>query len=113
MSFENSAGLGVSNHYNARAIGGTDGSMVTSDARRIYVIDLDGDKPSEREIAVLNDGIVENVTFEGTAGDAAILIGAIEVTDAVYGTPVSFTAGNLTVTNTTGTGKVKVTVLLK
>lgn len=112
MAFESNSGLNVSNHYGPRAVGGTIGSQTTDNASRIFTIDLDGDTQPADAIVPVN-ALVQEVIFEGTAGTAAVLVGAQDVTAATYATPVKVTDtdGNLNFTKGTGAGKVKVVVM--
>lgn len=112
MAFESNTGLNVSNHYGPRATGGTIGAQVSDNAARIFVIDMDGDtQPADAIVPV--GALVQEVIFEGTAGDAAVLVGAQDITAATYAVPVKVTDtdGNLNFTNSTGAGKVKVVVM--
>ena len=107
MSFENSAGIDVSNHYGPRAVGGTVGSKATDDNKRIYNLDLDAaaDSRTPADVTVVEGTIVEEVYFAGTEGTATVSVGAQEITDATYAVPVVVSAtGNLVYTKGTGAG---------
>jgi hypothetical protein len=109
MTLEANTGLNVSNQYGPRDTGGTVGSQATDNANRIFTIDMDGDTQPEAVIVPVG-ALVQEVIFEGTAGDAAIFVGVQDITAATYAIPVvvTDTDGNLNFTNTTGAGKVKV-----
>lgn len=112
MAFESNTGLNVSNWYGPRPTGGTLGSQHTQDGSRIFTIDMDGSTQPEDVIVPVNS-LVQEVIFEGTAGDAVINVGAQDVTGATYAAPIKVTDtdGNLNFVNTTGAGKVKVIVI--
>lgn len=114
MSFENSAGINVKNHYGPRAVGGTVGSKHTTDNARIYNLDLDTAPPQSTpaDVYVQAGTLVQAVIFEGTAGTATVSVGGVEITAADYAAPIAVPAGgNLTYTKGTGAGKVKVVTL--
>lgn len=114
MSFENSAGIDVSNHYGPREVGGTVGSKHTTDNARIYNLDLDVPvaERTPADVTVPANTLVQAVIFEGTAGTATVSIGGVDVTAAEYAAPVRVSnGGNLTYSRGTGSGKVKVITL--
>lgn len=112
MSFENTAGLGVSNHYGPRNQKGTLGVQTTQDGRKIYSIDVEGPYTLENEVILPVGAVVENIDTTQTAAVTTLLAGAQSIAAAVWGTPVVITDtdGNLNGTFT-GKGRVLITVL--
>ena len=111
MTFEANTGLNVSSFYGPRPTGGTIGSQHTQDAHRVLTLDMDGSTQPEDVIVPANT-LIQEVIFEGTAGNAAVRVGTQAITAATYASPVSVTtAGALNFVKGTGAGKVKVIAL--
>ena len=71
MSFENSAGLGVSNHYGPRVTGGTDGNIKTEGLYNEYAFDL-GTNKIGFEFPILAGFKVVGVDLTYSTGDCKI-----------------------------------------
>ena len=109
MSFENSAGLGVVNHYGPRAVGGTEGVVKTEGVMNEFMEDLDSPQidfgfPKVDGKAYVTE--VDTTLLGGTV--TAITIGGVDVTSATPEAPVQIPDGNTGVivfTGGNGTGK--------
>lgn len=82
MSFENSAGLGVSNHYGARNVGGFDGVKKTSGLTYEAVINFDGDDlPLKKTVPA--GAVVTHINDKfATGAVSAATVGAVDVSGA-------------------------------
>jgi hypothetical protein len=104
MSFENSAGLGVSNHYGPRNVGGFDAVKKTSGLTYEAVINFDGDD-LPLKLVVPAGAIVTNVKDDFATGTASVAtVGAVDISaaDGTTATRVPVTlGGDLTVTGPT------------
>ena len=111
MGFENSAGLGVNNHYGQRDTGGTEGVTKTEGIDNEFAIDLD-----ENGLAFgfpipstfTNQGsfyVTEVDDSQATGTVSAVTIGGVAVLAASVGTPVEIDSANtgaIVVTGATG-----------
>lgn len=92
MSYENSAGLGVHNHYGPRETGGGQGVFKTEGYLYEYVIDFDGERLNF-DFVNYPDGIwvyeVDTKFAVGTLG--TLTIGGTNIKAAVPATPVKVT----------------------
>lgn len=109
MPFENTAGLGVNNHYGPRPTGGTEGVINTSGTNNEFMIDLDGEglalgfpvTDGSAYVTIVDTGVSDATTFT---------IGGVNVASASDAAPVLIPDGNTGVIVTDGTtGKVLVT----
>jgi hypothetical protein len=100
MAFENSAGLGVSNHYGTRVSGGTQGVFKTEGYENQFVWNLDS--------AVLPVKFPRNVEVIGVdetfaTGDVtALSVGGVAVIAATEAAPVGIVSANTGVLAQTG-----------
>lgn len=109
MSFENTAGLGVSNHFGPRAVGGTEGVVRTSGAVNEFFQDLDSAGLAFGFPVVNGQAYVTEADVSLAGGTiTAILIGGVNVTAATPEAPVLIPAENtgvIVLTGGDGTGK--------
>ena len=109
MSFENSAGLGVNNHYGPRETGGTEGVVRTSGVSKELVIDYDGDRLDFGFPDTDGSAYVTLVDFEVATG-TTFLIGGVDVAAATTAAPVAIPADNTgVITTNVSAGRVTVT----
>lgn len=110
MSFENSAGLGVNNHFGPRAVGGTEGVTKTFGVDNEFLQDLDTDGLDFGFPVVNGTAYVTEADVSLAGGTiTAIEIGGVDVTSATPEAPVQIPADNTGVIELTGgddTGKV-------
>lgn len=115
MAFENSAGLGVNNHFGARSSGGTEGVVKTEGVVNEFVKDLTGESldfgfpvPATGQASAF----VTEVDISQVTGTVTVqTIGGVDVSAATPEAPVEIAAGNTGVIVLTGaTGG---TVLIK
>jgi hypothetical protein len=107
--FEDSAGLGVNNHYGPRDAGGTEGVVRTDGTNNEFMIDKDSQQldfgfPATDGSAYVT--LVDHTVSNGTT----FTIGGVDVSAATDAAPVNIPADNtgVIVTDAT-TGKVLVT----
>lgn len=109
MSFENSAGLGVANHYGARKVGGTEGVVKTAGVVQEFMEDLDSERIGYGFPVVNGQAYVTEVDTTLLGGSvSAITIGGVDVTAATPEAPVQIPDGNsgvIAYTGGDGTGK--------
>lgn len=95
MSYEQTSGLNVSNHYGARETGGGEGVIKTEGTLNEYSINFDGDGPLGLPFPVL-DGVkvvgVDSTFAAGTLGTATI--GGVNVKTSSEASPVDIPASN-------------------
>lgn len=109
MSFEDSAGLGVNNHYGPRETGGTEGIVRTSGVNNEFMIDLEGDNLAFGFPDVDGSAYVTIVDLAVTNA-TTFTIGGVNVVAATDASPIQVPAANTGVIVTNGTtGKVLVT----
>jgi hypothetical protein len=109
MGFENTAGLGVNNHYGPRPTGGTEGVTRTDGTNNEFMIDLDGEG---LDLGFpVTDGSAYVTIVDVTVSDATTFtIGGVDVAAATDAAPVQIPDANTGVIVTNGTtGKVLVT----
>ena len=103
MSFEDSAGLGVNNHFGPRAVGGNQGVIGTEGMKNEAAVNFDGDQLVKVEIPV-GSVITQIVEEFSTGAVTAATVGAVDVAaatcaEAAYvATPLG---GELTITGPT------------
>jgi hypothetical protein len=109
MSFEDSAGLGVNNHYGPRPTGGTEGIVRTDGTNNEFMIDLAGDSLALGFPTL--DGTAYVTIVDVTVSNATTFtIGGVDVVAATDASPVQIPDANTGVIVTDGTtGKVMVT----
>lgn len=109
MSFENSAGLGVSNHYGPRATGGTEGVAKTEGTINEFFQDLDGEGIAFGFPVTDGSAYVTEADVSLAGGTiTAVTIGGVDVTAATPEAPVQIPAANtgvVALTGGDGTGK--------
>jgi hypothetical protein len=110
MAYKNEAGLGVSNHYGPRAVGGEKGSYTTQDGRRIYTVDVPLADGLAQVVPVPAGALVENVDLIGAVTLTSLTVDAVDISAAVWGTPVSVPLGGELEAVATGEGKIVITV---
>lgn len=103
MSFENSAGIGVSNHYGARAVGGTEGVTNTLGTVKEFYVNLTGEGldfgfPITNGTAYVIECDISQVS--GTV--SAQTIGGVDISGATSEAPVQIPAANSGVVALTG-----------
>jgi hypothetical protein len=103
MSFENSAGLDVSNHYGPRAVGGNQGVIGTEGMKNEAAVNFDSDQLVKVEIPV-GSVITQIVEEFSTGAVTAATVGAVDVA-AATGAEAAYVAtplgGELTITGPT------------
>lgn len=113
MGYENTAGLGVNNHYGPRDTGGTEGVIKTEGTMNEYAINLDGEGPLGLPFPV-GSGVevigIDNNKVTGTT--TTVTIGGTAVQGATEGSPVSIPSSNSGNVNITGTASAG-TLLIK
>lgn len=114
MGFEKSAGLGVSNHYGPRALGGTEGVTNTLGTIKEFYVDLDGDSlafgfPVKNGKAY----VVECDISQATGTVTAQTIGGVDISGATLEAPVQIPAANTGVLVFTGATGGKVLIRYK
>ena len=104
MSFENSAGLGVSNHYGARNVGGFQGVKKTGGLNYEAVLNYDGDILPEK-VVIPAGAVVTNIKKNfATGAVSAATVGAVSIASATGTTATRVEVplgGDLTVTGPT------------
>lgn len=109
MGFENKTGLKVSNHYGPRVVGGTEGSLTTTDNKRTYA--FDGTAPNLlTAVHTLPKGATGRVLSVEGATPTTLTFAGTDVKAAEYATPVAFDATSDQAINFVGTGKTLVSV---
>jgi len=83
MSFENSAGLGVSASYGTRKVGGFDGVKKTAGLTYEAVVNFDGDSLG-KNVIVPAGAVVTNVKSDFATGTPIAFVGAVSI-DAADG----------------------------
>lgn len=111
MAFENSAGLGVNNHYGARLIGGAQGATKTEGIENEATVNFDGDALDKKVVVPANAIVTQIVDGFATGAVATATVGAVNIA-AANGVEANYVAvplgGDLTVTGpTAGTVVVK------
>ena len=113
MSFENSAGLGVHNHYGPRAVGGTEGVVRTAGTSNEFFQDLDVEGLSFGFPNTDGSAYVTGIDVSLAGGTVtAVEIGGVDVTSATAEAPVAIPSGNtgeVVLTGGDGTGKYMIT----
>jgi hypothetical protein len=105
MSFENTAGIDVSNHYGVRTTGGTDGNIKTEGTYNEYVYDLSSEKLSFPFPVLAGVKVVGVDKSYATGSVTAIAIGGVSVNSASDASPVDIASSNTgVITKTGGTG---------
>lgn len=100
MSFEDSAGLNVNNHYGPRDSGGTQGNYKTEGYEGEFVYNLDGENLDvlfPRNVEVTS---VDQTFVTGTV--TALTVGGVDVIAATEAAPVGITPANTGVLTQTG-----------
>ena len=100
MSYEDSAGLNVNNHYGSRDSGGTQGVYKTEGYEGEFTYNLDGDNLNvlfPRNVEVI--GVDE--TFV-TGNVTALTVGGVDVIGATEAAPVGIVPANTGVLTQTG-----------
>lgn len=108
MSYENTAGLGVNNHYGPRASAATAGGNAGNDIKRTSAYTIE-DGFEVTGYVPANAIITGYHTFDLTGAVTAATVGGVSVTGA--STTAVFASGELVVTGITA-GKVLVEYLL-
>jgi len=103
MSFEDSAGLGVSNHFGPRAVGGTQGVIGTEGMKNEASVNFDSE--SVMKVTLPAGSVVTQVVEEFSTGAVtAITVGAVDVA-AATGAEATYVAtplgGDVTITGPT------------
>lgn len=103
MSFENTAGIGVSNHYGARAVGGTEGVLNTLGAVKEFMYDLDGEGLDFGFPLTNGKAYVVECDISLVSGTVtAQTIGGVDIAGATQEAPVQIPDGNTGVIALTG-----------
>lgn len=109
MSFENTAGLSVNNHYGPRAVGGTEGVTNTSGVMNEFLQDLDTDGLDFGFPVTDGSAYVTEADVSLAGGTiTAIEIGGVDVISATEESPVQIpdsNTGEIELTGGDGTGK--------
>lgn len=109
MGYENSAGLGVNNHYGPRDSGGTEGVVKTEGVTDEFMQDLDGDGLSLGFQVTNGSAWVTEADVSQAGGTiTAVTIGGVDVTSATPEAPVNIPDANtgvVVLTGGNGTGK--------
>jgi hypothetical protein len=104
MSFENSAGLGVSASYGARKVGGFDAVKKTSGLTYEAVVNFDGDDLPFK-LVIPAGAVVTNIKKNFAAGTvSAATVGAVNIASATGTTATRIEVplgGDLTITGPT------------
>lgn len=100
MAFENSAGLGVNNHYGPRDTGGTQGVFKTEGYYNEFIYNIDGQNlpvkfPRNVEVIGVDETFV-------TGNVTALTVGGVDVIAATEAAPVAVVAANTGVLAQTG-----------
>lgn len=108
MSFEDSAGINVSNHYGPRSTGGTEGVVKTEGTRNEFTLDVEGDGLDFGFPTVDGTAYVTIIDFSQSNG-TTFTIGGVDVTLGSAVAPIEIPDGNtgVIVTDAT-TGKIVV-----
>lgn len=108
-TYEDGSGLGVNNHYGARAVGGTEGNTNTSGVINEFFQDLDETGLSFGFPVTDGSAYVTEADVSLAGGTiTAITIGGVDVTAATPEAPVLIPAANtgvVVLTGGNGTGK--------
>lgn len=105
MSYEDSAGLNVHNHYGPRVSGGEEGVFKTEGYRNQYVLNLPLSGLNYKFPVRNNCQVIDVDTTFATGTVSAVKIGDTAVTDASESSPVAVPkTSNGVVTQTGGTG---------
>lgn len=110
MSFEDKAGINVSNHYGPRAVGGTEGVTRTAGVTNEFFRDLDVDGLDFGFPVTDGTAYVTSADVSMAGGTiTAVLIGGVDVIGATPEAPVQVPASNtgaVVLTGGNSTGKV-------
>ena len=82
MSFENSAGLGVNNHYGPRKVGGEEGNIKTEGAYNEYSINVDSDNLSFKFPVLQGAVITEVIDNFATGAITTLTVGGVDISGA-------------------------------
>ena len=82
MSFENSAGLGVNNHYGPRAVGGEEGNIKTEGAYNEYSINVDSDQLAFGFPVLQGVVVTEVIDNFATGAITTLTIGGVDISGA-------------------------------
>lgn len=117
MGYENSAGLGVSNHFGPRSSGGTEGVTRTEGVMNEFVQGLDASGLSfgfPTPLATQSSNWVTEVDISQVTGTVtAQTIGGVDVSGATPEAPVEIDSANTGVVALTGSTGGKVLIKFK
>lgn len=114
MSFEDSAGLNVSNHYGPRDTGGTEGNVKTEGVIKEFMQDLDASGLAFGfPVATKNVYVIESDVSQVTGTVSAELIGGVNIAAATPEVPVEILTSNTGIVTLTGATGGKVLIRYK